>query len=218
MRFPLRAEEFEIGLVLDCSESMTIRDCPPGDSITRFDYALKAVELLIKFPNVSLLTSRGSRGKFTDHLNAKKLERILDEIDVGGMTETANSMKFMIDRFYAKRAVGSVSPTLILLLSDGAPKDISLMDRALESSIQRQDKEDVFSIAALRIGRDREARVYFEGLCSRNENITVFPVGSDTDIELMAKACVQCFASSGSLSQIQWLLGQLQKKQSEITA
>lgn len=153
-----------IALIVDCSESMAIRDCTNGRS--RADYLRDSLcevfnpAILQKVSRLTLLPFATACGSDYSIDTVEDFHNPFKENEPQGSTNTSTALRMVLDKFHSGRREGDRTPTLVLVLTDGVPSNTFSFETCIEMSLGTLESEDQLFFGILQVGSDAPLRRY----------------------------------------------------------
>lgn len=159
--------QYDIVLVVDKSGSMSTGDGPGG--LTRWQYAQESALALAteaaRFDSNGIDVAVFSDSfKLYENVIPDKITQVWQENSPFGSTATDVVLKSLFDRYFAAKAAGSVKPTIIQVITDGAPNDKVAVARVIIEATKKMDRDEELAVQFIQFGNDSAAREFLRQL------------------------------------------------------
>lgn len=163
---------YDIVVAIDKSASMGTTDCKGGRS--RWAFAQEgtfglATEAAKFDANGIDVVVFNDRHKIYEGVTPDKVAQVFAENSPSGGTETADMLKFLFDRYNKAKAAGSAKPTIIQVITDGAPSDKEAVKRVIIEQTKKQETDEELSVQFIQFGSDAGATAFLREL---DDNLT----------------------------------------------
>jgi Mg-chelatase subunit ChlD len=157
-------KNYDIVLLLDKSGSMSTNDMPGGRS--RWD---AAKELTIAVANkcvqfdqdgITVIPFAGSFKRYDNVTGTDVVEKIFNEQEPQGSTDTAKVVKSVLDGYFADRK----KPVIVLCVTDGTPDDQKALSSVIIEATKKMEKDEEIGISFFQIGSDPAATKFLKSL------------------------------------------------------
>lgn len=160
-------KKYDIILLLDKSGSMGIK---LGNS-TRWKVAQEATVALarkcMEFDDDGI-TVIPFAGNFKEYKNVdggdEIVNKIFNENEPGGSTDTAKVLKHVIDGYFAGKASGEGKPIIVICVTDGEPTDEKALIDVIVAATKKMQADEEIGISFLQIGNDPSATKFLKML------------------------------------------------------
>jgi uncharacterized protein with von Willebrand factor type A (vWA) domain len=180
-------KNLDIEFLVDKSGSMSTRDCPGGKS--RWDYGQETTLALASLaekhdPDGITVVPFATQYKVHEGVTSAKVTQVFQEHYPMGGTNTAGVLKARLDAHFAR---GGAKPTLILVLTDGAPDDQNSVADVIVAATKRMSRDEELAINFIQIGQDAEASKFLafldDNLVARGAKFDIVDTVKIADVE-----------------------------------
>lgn len=95
--------------------------------------------------------------KVHESVTPDKVTQVFQEHSPMGSTNTADMLKDLLDRYFARKAAGTAKPISIVVVTDGQPDDQSGLAKVIVEATQKMDEDNEIGISFIQIGTDEGA-------------------------------------------------------------
>lgn len=160
-------KKYDIILLLDKSGSMSEK---LGNS-TRWKVAKEATVALarkcMEFDDDGI-TVIPFAGNFKEYKNVdggdEIVNKIFNENEPSGSTDTAKVLKHVIDGYFAAKAAGEAKPIIVICITDGEPTDEKALIDVIVAATKKMQVDEEIGISFLQIGNDPSATKFLKML------------------------------------------------------
>lgn len=167
----------DVCVIMDKSFSMGTRDCPStsGDNwltmlpISRWRWTFGQLHDLTR--QMSRMPSKGitlvlfDKNYWVHHnVNLAQLPEIFDNYHPWNGTHLAPPLEDQFEEYFRRRAMGSVRPLLIAIITDGRPHDEEVLVPTIVQAVNRLRNPNEITITILQVGNDPKGQWFTEML------------------------------------------------------
>lgn len=154
----------DIFLLIDKSSSMLTKDMPGGksrwDAMKESTIGLVAKAVEIDADGISILVFAGQFKRYDGVKDTATIERIFQENEPNGSTNTGLALKSVLDEYVANKK----KPIFVLVVTDGDAQDRNVLIASIIETTKKMDADEEVGIQFLQIGKDAQAGEFLKFL------------------------------------------------------